>query len=76
MPIASSDVSTAIEQHRAPVERRPPPTDAVGLTVMPNWPSTVCRYSDQPLATTDAPSANSRTRSQPMIQATNSPKVA
>jgi hypothetical protein len=31
---------------------------------------------DQPTATVAAPSAYSRMRSQPMIQATNSPRVA
>ena len=45
-------------------------------TVPPENPNTVPRYDDQPLATTAAPIANSRIRSQPMIHATNSPKVA
>ena len=36
----------------------------------------VRRYCDQPFATTAAPTANSSTRSQPMIHATNSPNVA
>src|SRR5690606_27768376 len=33
-------------------------------------------YPDQPTATTAVPSANSRTRSQPMIQAGSSPREA
>ena len=35
-----------------------------------------CRYADQPRDTTAAPRASSRQRSQPMIQAMNSPSVA
>src|ERR1700722_20193048 len=46
------------------------------LTVPLANPSPVCRYLAQPLATTAPPIANSRTRFQPMVQATNSPKVA
>ena len=33
-------------------------------------------YSDQPTETTEAARVNSKMRSQPMIQATNSPSVA
>jgi hypothetical protein len=39
-------------------------------------PKSVCRYALQPRATTAAPRPSSSTRSQPMIQATNSPSVA
>ena len=39
-------------------------------------PNTSPRYVDQLLATVAAPTANSSTRSQPMIQATTSPKLA
>src|SRR3954447_1757643 len=39
-------------------------------------PSRSPRYPDQPRETTDAPSRNSRMRSQPMIQAIGSPTVA
>ena len=42
-----------------------------GDEVMTTW-----RYCDQPEATVAAPSASSRMRSQPMIQATSSPRLA
>jgi len=42
----------------------------------PSWCSSVTRLPDHPTATVAAPSAYSRIRSQPMIQATNSPSVA
>ncbi len=42
----------------------------------PNWVNRLPRYSDQPLDTTEAPRASSSTRSQPMIQAISSPRVA
>src|SRR3954462_4718774 len=42
----------------------------------PANPNTSPRYVDQLLATVAAPTANSRTRSHPMIQATTSPKLA
>ncbi len=42
----------------------------------PNWSNRLPRYADQPFDTTAAPSASSSIRSQPMIQATNSPRVA
>jgi hypothetical protein len=38
--------------------------------------STLLKYSLQAMATVAAPTAYSRTRSQPMIHATNSPIVA
>src|SRR6187455_1598214 len=50
------------------------------LNAAGNWMPTSCRklitYPDHPTATVAAPSAYSRMRSQPMIQATNSPRVA
>src|SRR5689334_17362321 len=53
----------------------PPSLNAV-FTSIPTSPSVVCRYADHPLATAADPTANSSTRSQPMIQAANSPNVA
>ena len=46
-----------------------------GIT-MPNWLSSDTRWPDQPTPTVAAPAAYSSTRSQPMIQAMNSPIVA
>ena len=43
---------------------------------MPTYSSTLLKYSLQAMATVAAPTAYSRTRSQPMIQATSSPIVA
>ena len=43
---------------------------------MPKKPRTRLKYSVQAMATVEAPTAYSSTRSQPMIQATNSPMVA
>ncbi len=43
---------------------------------MPNHSSTRLKYSLHAMATVAAPTAYSSTRSQPMIQATNSPIVA
>ncbi len=37
---------------------------------------TSAKYVDQPTATVLAPSASSRIRSQPMVQATSSPRLA
>src|SRR5690349_1734424 len=71
VPTASSTPSTAISV-TAPQSKVTEPS----CTVAVSNPKTVPRYCDQPLATTDAASANSRMRSQPMIQATSSPKVA
>ena len=45
-------------------------------TVPPAKPNTSPRYVDQLLATVAAPTANSSTRSHPMIHATSSPKLA
>src|SRR5436190_12694838 len=42
--------------------------------VIPAWSITSAKYVDQPTATVLAPRASSRTRSQPMIQATSSPR--
>ncbi len=67
-----SNVATIATTNSAPQSKSNGPKAAVP----PENPSTVPRYEDQPLATTAAPMANSRMRSQPMIQATNSPKVA
>src|SRR3954453_15815041 len=59
-----------------------PQSNSIGPRVIvvsnepPNWVNRLPRYSGQPLDTTAAPSASSRTRSQPMIQAINSPRVA
>ena len=44
--------------------------------VMPASFITSAKYVDQPTATVLAPSASSRIRSQPMIQATSSPRLA
>ena len=71
VPVASRTVSTAMIS-TAPQSNSMPP-----ISTMPEiLPVTSPRYSDHPFATTDAASANSRVRSQPMIQATNSPNVA
>ena len=43
---------------------------------MPACFITSAKYVDQPTATVLAPSASSRMRSQPMIQATSSPRLA
>ncbi len=56
----------------APQSNEIGPNSTIGL----REPITSPRYSDQPLATTEDAKANSRMRSQPMIQATNSPNVA
>src|SRR3954454_3981517 len=42
----------------------------------PRSPSSWLKYPDHPTETVAAPSASSSTRSQPMIQAMNSPNVA
>src|SRR6478752_7067237 len=42
----------------------------------PNFAMTLWKYPDQPFATVAAPSAYSRIKSQPMIQAKSSPSVA
>ena len=44
--------------------------------VIPASLITSAKYVDQPTATVLAPSASSRIRSQPMIQATSSPRLA
>src|SRR5690242_1423776 len=49
-------------------------TDAGRLT--PKFLSKATKYDDHPAPTVDAPIAYSSTRSQPMIQAMNSPIVA
>src|SRR2546425_1090437 len=50
-------------------------SDAGMLMPTKSWRKAT-RWPDQPTATVDAPSAYSRIRSQPMIQAMNSPSVA
>ena len=42
----------------------------------PSWSQNFTKYADQLTATVAAPMAYSMTRSQPMIQASNSPMVA
>src|SRR5665213_495045 len=42
----------------------------------PKSAARLTKYPDQPIATVTAPTAYSRIRSQPIIQATNSPSVA
>src|SRR3982074_2530095 len=75
VPRARSTVSTPTSS-RAPQSSVTGPTSTEVGTSTPNVrPSTVARYSDQALATTAEPTANSSTRSQPMIHAMNSPKV-
>src|SRR3712207_3894881 len=76
VPTASSVISTTTSSSAPQSNSMPPPPPTAVLTSRPTRASTFCRYCDQPLATTAAPTANSSTRSQPMIQAMNSPKVA
>jgi hypothetical protein len=45
-------------------------------TVMPKWLTSSRKYPDHPMATPMLPTAYSTIRSQPMIQATNSPSDA
>ena len=45
-------------------------------SVMPISERNAVKYPDHPTATVDAPKRYSRIRSQPMIQAMNSPRVA
>ena len=71
VPRASSVVTIATMMHRAPVEFQ-----RTELHRPPAKPNTSPRYVDQLLATVAAPTANSSTRSQPMIHATSSPKLA
>jgi hypothetical protein len=51
------------------------PASAAGSWT-PNFASTLWKYPDQPFATVADPTAYSRMRSQPMIQAKSSPSVA
>ena len=53
----------------------PSPYAQLGI-VIPACSITSAKYVDQPTATVLAPSASSRIRSQPMIQATSSPRLA
>jgi hypothetical protein len=71
VPIASSTVSAPMISS-APQSSVSAPRSAVP----PENPNTEPRYDDQLLATTAAPTANSRIKSQPMTQAMNSPNVA
>src|SRR6476469_207433 len=50
-------------------------TNRAGSGIPMSWNSDTT-YADQPTATVAAPSAYSRTRSQPIIHATSSPSVA
>jgi hypothetical protein len=75
VPSTSRVVSTVMSSSTPQSTSMPPIVTVVG-TSAPNWVKTVSRYSDQPLPTTADATANSSTRSQPMIQAMNSPKVA
>lgn len=72
VPIARISVIAPM-MSRAPQSKLIEPMWAV---VLPLAPMTLPRYSDQPLPTTAEARANSRMRSQPMIQAANSPNVA
>src|SRR5256885_2001203 len=72
-----SSIANTITSSNAPQSTSSPPMFAIVDTPSPKmYPSTTCRYDDQPLDTAAAPTANSRTRSQPMIHAISSPKVA
>ncbi len=75
VPMTRTAVSTRISR-KASRSKDPPasgPESAAGMS----QPRLVCMrlrtYPDQPTATTAVPSANSSTRSQPMIQAGSSP---
>ncbi len=65
-------IATSRKAGRLNVSPYPSPSGQV----TPSWSSSVSKYDAQPCATTDAPSIISRSRSQPMIQATSSPMVA
>ncbi len=67
MMISSSEPQSTLTEPSCTVVAMPSPNAIV---------STSCRYTDQPLATAAAATENSRTRSQPMIHARNSPNVA
>ena len=71
VPIANRVLTIAMITS-APQSTVNPPISAVP----PANPNTSPRQVDQPLATTAAPTANSSTRSHPMIQAISSPKLA
>ena len=75
VPSTSTQVITATIS-TAPQSKLSGPRLIVVSSEPPNWVNRLPRYSDQPLATTEAPSASSSTRSQPMIQAISSPRVA
>jgi len=69
-PRTSSSESTRTIAIAAKSGRAVSPANQVG-----RW-SSDCRYADQPCATTAAPSMSSSRRSQPITQATTSPRVA
>src|SRR5664279_325163 len=75
VPSTSTQVMTAMIS-TAPQSKSIGPMVTVVSSEAPNWLNRLPRYSDQPLDTTDAPSASSSARSQPMIQAISSPRVA
>src|SRR5690349_22926934 len=68
--------STAINVRTTTISTAPTLTGASSPNSDVGRWSRLPTYPDQPRATTAAPRANSRNRSQPMIQATNSPAVA
>src|SRR5206468_2536041 len=60
----------------ASVTRVPRAAENCGGKMIPKSFKSETTYPDQPIATVTAPSAYSRIRSQPIIHATNSPRVA
>src|SRR5262245_45373718 len=88
MPITSSVVTTATTITAGRLKRAvtdvpsahvisvPLAPDSAHGTLMPMSRRNETTYPDQPIATVTAPSAYSRIRSQPMIHATSSPRVA
>src|ERR1700753_3947724 len=85
MPITSSAVTRTVMMTAGRLNTAVTGAPSVTMTAVPgaalkaagNWMAQcfrqLTRYPDQPTATVEAPRAYSRIRSQPMIQATNSP---
>ena len=74
MPMVTRMASTATSS-MASTSTVPPGPIASGQ-VIPSWESSSAAYELQPWATTLAPSISSSSRSQPMIQAMISPRLA
>src|SRR6478752_7846348 len=74
MPMVTSVARTATSSIAS--TSMPPPGPMLSGQVMPMLPRNTTAYALQPCATTLAPSISSSSRSQPMIQAMISPRLA